>query len=241
MADRRRHEVRIGIESPASHSSIASNITTANSTTNPPAQCPRQPVNGRRIPRSIDNQYILTTVADGRLGYALPSSNGCVRAPQGCVLLAWANSGRTKQYPVNLGGIIGRRCIGLGGVGEGKAGASRRRNEESWSLSIFRRRRGSLRIWSQPHLHCHLNKLPFLGSTSICTKLAKFRLCQPIIVLKHTTNASIVLVVRAQSFSGYVPDFKFYKVEAIMRQDFEKLIPFIASCSSLQMLIKDIR
>ncbi|RXH68867.1 hypothetical protein DVH24_031200 [Malus domestica] len=102
MADRRRHEVRIGIESPASHSSIASNITTANSTTNPPAQFPRQPVNGRRIPCSIDNQYILTIVADGHLGYALPSSNGCVRAPQGCVLLAWENPGRTEQYPINL-------------------------------------------------------------------------------------------------------------------------------------------
>ncbi|RXI05338.1 hypothetical protein DVH24_006595 [Malus domestica] len=60
MADRRRRGVRIGTESPASHSSIASNITTANSTTNPTAQRPRQPVN------------------------------------------AWANPGRTEQYPVNL-------------------------------------------------------------------------------------------------------------------------------------------
>ncbi|KAM1900453.1 hypothetical protein ACFX14_029398 [Malus domestica] len=102
MADRRRRGVRIGTESPASHSSIASNITTANSKTNPPAQRPRQPVNGGCIPRSIDNQYILTTVADGRLGYALPSNNGYVRAPQGRVLPAWANPGRTEQYPVNL-------------------------------------------------------------------------------------------------------------------------------------------
>ncbi|CAN6546414.1 unnamed protein product [Malus baccata var. baccata] len=93
MADKRRRGVRIGTESPASHSSIASNITTANSTTNPPAQRPRQPVNGGRIPRSIDNQYILTTIADARLGYALPSNNGYVRAPQGRVLPAWANPG----------------------------------------------------------------------------------------------------------------------------------------------------
>ncbi|RXH82130.1 hypothetical protein DVH24_036471 [Malus domestica] len=101
MADRRRRGVRIGTESLASHFSIASNITTTNSTTNPPAQRPRQPVNAGRIPRSIDNQYILTTV-DGRLGYALPSNNGCVSAPQGCVLPAWANPCRTEQHPVNL-------------------------------------------------------------------------------------------------------------------------------------------
>ncbi|KAM1114951.1 hypothetical protein ACFX19_005758 [Malus domestica] len=102
MADRRHRGVRIGTESPTSHSSIASNITTTNSTTNPPAQRPRQPVNGGRIPRSIDNQYILTTVADGRLGYTLPSNNGYVRAPQGHVLPAWANPGRIEQYPVDL-------------------------------------------------------------------------------------------------------------------------------------------
>ncbi|CAN6559666.1 unnamed protein product [Malus baccata var. baccata] len=79
MADKRRRRVRIGTESPASHSSIGSNITTANSTTNPPSQ-----------------------LADGSLGYALPSNNGCVRAPQGRVLPAWANPGRTEQYPINL-------------------------------------------------------------------------------------------------------------------------------------------
>ena len=56
---------------------------------------------------------------------------------------------------------MGGRCVGLGGVGEGRAGASQRGSEESLSSSIFRRRRGSLRIRSQPHLHCHLNKLPF--------------------------------------------------------------------------------
>ncbi|TQD91794.1 hypothetical protein C1H46_022636 [Malus baccata] len=88
MAARRRRGVRIGTEYLASHFSIASNITIANSTTNPPAQRPRQPVNAGRIPRSIDNQYILTTV-DGRLGYSIPSNNGCVCAPQGCVLPAW--------------------------------------------------------------------------------------------------------------------------------------------------------
>ncbi|XP_068335392.1 nitrogen regulatory protein P-II homolog [Pyrus communis] len=66
-------------------------------------------------------------------------------------------------------------------------------------------------------LHCHLNELPLLGSSSISTKLAEFRFCQPIIALKHARNASIVPVVRAQSSSGYVPDSKFYKVEAILR------------------------
>ncbi|XP_009363095.2 nitrogen regulatory protein P-II homolog [Pyrus x bretschneideri] len=66
-------------------------------------------------------------------------------------------------------------------------------------------------------LHCHLNELRLLGSSSIRTKLAEFRLCQPIIALKHARNASIVPVVRAQSSSGYVPDSKFYKVEAILR------------------------
>ncbi|KAM1638708.1 hypothetical protein PS1_008695 [Malus domestica] len=102
MADRRRRGVRIGTESPASHSSIGSNITIANSTTNPPSQRPRQPVNVERIPCSIDNQCILTTVTDGRLGYALPSNNGYVRTPQGRVLPTWANPGRTEQYPINL-------------------------------------------------------------------------------------------------------------------------------------------
>ncbi|KAB2627141.1 hypothetical protein D8674_020759 [Pyrus ussuriensis x Pyrus communis] len=102
MADRRRRGVRIGTESPASHSYIASNITTENSTTNPPVQRPRQPVNAGRMPRPFNNQYILTTFVDGRLGYALPFNNGCVRAPQGRVLPAWANPGRTEQYPVNL-------------------------------------------------------------------------------------------------------------------------------------------
>ncbi|RXH93460.1 hypothetical protein DVH24_014036 [Malus domestica] len=100
MADRQCHGVRIGTKSPTSHSSIASNITTTNSTTNPLAQRPRQLVNVGR--RSIDNQYILTIVADDRLGYVLPSNNGCVSAPQGRVLPAWANPGRTEQYPVNL-------------------------------------------------------------------------------------------------------------------------------------------
>ncbi|KAB2635148.1 hypothetical protein D8674_025682 [Pyrus ussuriensis x Pyrus communis] len=102
MADRRRRGVRIGTESSASHSYITSNITTENSTMNPPVQRPRQPVNARRMPRPFNNQYILTTFVDGRLGYALPFNNGCVRAPQGRVLPAWANPGRTEQYPVNL-------------------------------------------------------------------------------------------------------------------------------------------
>ncbi|KAM1114648.1 hypothetical protein ACFX13_048180 [Malus domestica] len=66
-------------------------------------------------------------------------------------------------------------------------------------------------------LHCHLSELPLLGSSSIRNKLAEFRFCQPNIALKHARNASIVPVVRAQSSSGYVPDSKFYKVEAILR------------------------
>ncbi|KAM1956622.1 hypothetical protein ACFX16_026010 [Malus domestica] len=66
-------------------------------------------------------------------------------------------------------------------------------------------------------LQCHLNELPLLGSSSIRTKLAEFRFCQPNVALKHARNASIVPVVRAQSSSGYVPDSKYYKVEAILR------------------------
>ncbi|XP_009367181.2 nitrogen regulatory protein P-II homolog isoform X1 [Pyrus x bretschneideri] len=76
--------------------------------------------------------------------------------------------------------------------------------------------------------HCHLNELPLLGSSSIRTKLAEFRFRQPNVALKHARNASIFPVVRAQSSSGssfshfsgkigYVPDSKFYKVEAILR------------------------
>ncbi|KAM1189953.1 hypothetical protein ACFX2J_025563 [Malus domestica] len=66
-------------------------------------------------------------------------------------------------------------------------------------------------------LQCHLNELPLLGSSSTRTKLAEFRFCQPNVALKHARNASIVPVVRAQSSSGYVPDSKYYKVEAILR------------------------
>ncbi|RXH93704.1 hypothetical protein DVH24_014280 [Malus domestica] len=112
---------------------------------------------------------------------------------------------------------MGGRCVGLGGVGEGRAGTSRKGSEESWSSSLFRHRRGSLRIRSQLHLHCHLNKLLLLGSTSIRTKLTKVRFCQPNIALKHATNASIIPVVREYSSFGYVQDSKFYIVEAILR------------------------
>ncbi|KAM0960830.1 hypothetical protein TB2_025359 [Malus domestica] len=66
-------------------------------------------------------------------------------------------------------------------------------------------------------LQCHLNELPLLGSSSIRTKLAEFRFCQPNVALKHARHASIAPVVRAQSSSGYVPDSKYYKVEAILR------------------------
>ncbi|KAI5336199.1 hypothetical protein L3X38_015465 [Prunus dulcis] len=66
-------------------------------------------------------------------------------------------------------------------------------------------------------LRSHLNELPLIDSTSIRTKLREFRFSHFNVTLKHARNASVLPVIRAQSSPDYVPDSKFYKVEAILR------------------------
>ncbi|KAH0981990.1 hypothetical protein GBA52_009167 [Prunus armeniaca] len=66
-------------------------------------------------------------------------------------------------------------------------------------------------------LRSHLNELPLIDSSSILTKLGEFRFSHFNVTLKHARNASVLPVIRAQSSPDYVPDSKFYKVEAILR------------------------
>ncbi|BFG23799.1 hypothetical protein CerSpe_100730 [Prunus speciosa] len=66
-------------------------------------------------------------------------------------------------------------------------------------------------------LRSHLNELPLIDSSSIRTKLREFRFSHFNVSLKHARNASVLPVIRAQSSHDYVPDSKFYKVEAILR------------------------
>lgn len=66
-------------------------------------------------------------------------------------------------------------------------------------------------------LRSHLNELPLIDSSSIRTKLREFRFSHFNVTLKHERNASVLPVIRAQSSHDYVPDSKFYKVEAILR------------------------
>ncbi|PQM33938.1 nitrogen regulatory protein P-II homolog [Prunus yedoensis var. nudiflora] len=66
-------------------------------------------------------------------------------------------------------------------------------------------------------LRSHLNELPLIDSSSIRTKLREFRFSHFNVTLKHARNASVLPVIRAQSSHDYVPDSKFYKVEAILR------------------------
>ncbi|KAL5795780.1 hypothetical protein ACOSQ2_000600 [Xanthoceras sorbifolium] len=63
------------------------------------------------------------------------------------------------------------------------------------------------------HFHSHFKQFPLFDSTSIRLRSRHSRFCQ----IKHTTNASNVPVIRAQTSHEYIPDSKFYKVEAILR------------------------
>uniref|UniRef100_A0A2P2J9C1 Nitrogen regulatory protein P-II homolog n=1 Tax=Rhizophora mucronata TaxID=61149 RepID=A0A2P2J9C1_RHIMU len=71
-------------------------------------------------------------------------------------------------------------------------------------------------------LHSHLkndrkNVNAFSGSTLTRPRFGDSRLPPFHLALKNTRNAAIGPIIRAQSSPDYVPDAKFYKVEAILR------------------------
>ncbi|ESR57807.1 hypothetical protein CICLE_v100223781mg, partial [Citrus x clementina] len=59
----------------------------------------------------------------------------------------------------------------------------------------------------------HLKELPLVNFGSVRPSLRISRLSR----LKCTRNVSNLHVIRAQSSPDYIPDSKFYKVEAILR------------------------
>nr|ABW74472.1 PII protein [Paeonia suffruticosa]ADY49968.1 PII protein [Paeonia suffruticosa] len=70
-----------------------------------------------------------------------------------------------------------------------------------------------------PH-YSHLKDFPLVDSTSICSRFGDTQFSQCNVRLKHSNNASMYPIVRAQKSPGmhdYDPDAKFYKVEAILR------------------------
>lgn len=67
------------------------------------------------------------------------------------------------------------------------------------------------------HLQSHLKDLPLINPTSARPKFRDSQLSQFNVTLKHTRSTSILPVIRAQKSPDYVPDSKFYKVEAILR------------------------
>ncbi|CAL5433655.1 unnamed protein product [Camellia sinensis] len=68
-------------------------------------------------------------------------------------------------------------------------------------------------------LYSGLNDFPLIRSSSIPTtpKFGDSQLSVFNITLKRPKNAPVLPVIRAQSSPDYVPDAKFYKVEAILR------------------------
>ncbi|XP_041018366.1 nitrogen regulatory protein P-II homolog [Juglans microcarpa x Juglans regia] len=69
-------------------------------------------------------------------------------------------------------------------------------------------------------LHSHLKEFPLMGFSSslVRPKFGDSRLPSQLnATLKLSRNASIMPIIRAQSSPDYVPDSKFYKVEAIVR------------------------
>jgi len=69
-------------------------------------------------------------------------------------------------------------------------------------------------------INAHFKDLPLIDFASSIFRPNFGRSHLPLqlnVTLKHTKNASIVPVIRAQSSPDYLPDAKFYKVEAILR------------------------
>ncbi|CAL5437630.1 unnamed protein product [Camellia sinensis] len=78
-------------------------------------------------------------------------------------------------------------------------------------------------------LYSGLNDFPLIRSSSIPTtpKFGDSQLSVFNITLKRPKNAPVLPVIRAQSSPDYVPDAKFYKVEAILSRPWR--IPKVAS------------
>ncbi|KAF5733449.1 nitrogen regulatory protein P-II [Tripterygium wilfordii] len=67
-------------------------------------------------------------------------------------------------------------------------------------------------------LHSNLRELPSLESASMRLKFGGSRFSRlNVATLKQARSSSPLPVIRAQSSPDYVPDVKFYKVEAILR------------------------
>ncbi|KAG6644922.1 nitrogen regulatory protein P-II homolog isoform X1 [Carya illinoinensis] len=78
-------------------------------------------------------------------------------------------------------------------------------------------------------LHSHLKELPpaDVSSAVLLPSFGDSRLLPQLnVTLKHSRNASILPVIRAQGSPDYVPDSKFYKVEAILRSWRVPLVSF---------------
>ncbi|KAJ7977707.1 Nitrogen regulatory protein P-II [Quillaja saponaria] len=72
-------------------------------------------------------------------------------------------------------------------------------------------------LFSTRNCHIYEFKHPFLGGSSICQYFGDCRFSQRNAALKFKRNASFTPIFRAQITPDYVPDSKFYKVEAILR------------------------
>ncbi|XP_011079511.1 nitrogen regulatory protein P-II homolog [Sesamum indicum] len=66
-------------------------------------------------------------------------------------------------------------------------------------------------------LHSPLQHFPKFPSLSLTPALTLFRPSQLTLTLQRSANASSLPVVRAHNSPDYIPDAKFYKVEAILR------------------------
>ncbi|XP_057963577.1 nitrogen regulatory protein P-II homolog [Malania oleifera] len=66
-------------------------------------------------------------------------------------------------------------------------------------------------------LYSHFKELPLLDSCSIRARPRDSQFSEVNVRLKHTRNASVLPVIRAQSAPDYIPAAKFYKVEAVVR------------------------
>ncbi|OVA13581.1 Nitrogen regulatory protein PII [Macleaya cordata] len=63
----------------------------------------------------------------------------------------------------------------------------------------------------------NLNDSPLFDSKLVCSKFKRSQASQFNVRIKHFRNASILPVIRAQNTPDYMPDSKFYKIEAILR------------------------
>ncbi|XP_024020048.1 nitrogen regulatory protein P-II homolog [Morus notabilis] len=68
-------------------------------------------------------------------------------------------------------------------------------------------------------LHSQVKQFPSINSSLIPTKLTGFHLFRTnsVTLRRSSRNASLLPLIRAQTSPDYIPDSKFYKVEAILR------------------------